>query len=123
VIITEESPHVSLSASVNVVTYNNVVSLFKSVQDGCSGTASTGESDGAATILNGSEALLKGVSGGVSSSRIVKFTVWNSDIFLGVCGSKMNGDVDASVNGFRLLTSMDGESGETRVTKWEVVTF
>lgn len=118
-----EPPHVALSASVNIIADDKMVSLLQGMENGCSCSASTCEGNRIISVLNSSEAVLKGFSGWVSATSIIEFTVRLSDISLGIGGSKVDGSVDRAVDGFWLLSGMDGESSESGVSEGKVGGF
>ena len=52
-LIKRKSPHVPLSASINIITHDDMVSSLKSMEDGGSSSASAGECNGIFSILDG----------------------------------------------------------------------
>ena len=49
------------------------------------------------------------------------FAVKSSDVLLSIGRGHMDGDIDATMDRLRLLTSVDSKSGKARVTEREVV--
>lgn len=93
------------------------------MKDGGSSSTSTGEGDTVLSVLDSGQTVLQGLTSGVSSSGVVELAVGLSDVLLGISGGHVNRGVDTTVNGLRLLPSVDSEGGETRVSEWQVGRF
>lgn len=123
VVLIGEPSHVALSASVDIIADDHMVSLLQGVKDGCSCSAPTCEGDRIGSVLDSSQTVLKGLSGWVTATRVVELTVRLGNISLGIGGSEMDGSVNGAVDRFWLLSSMDGKSGESGMPERKVVGF
>lgn len=106
-VISEKSSHISLSATVHIITDDNVISSFECMKNCGSGSTSAGKSYRSNAILNSRQAVLKSLAGRISSSGVVEVAVELPDVLLGEGGAEMDGNIHAAVDGFRSLTSMD----------------
>jgi len=121
VVVGKEPSHVPLGSSVNIITDQNVVTCFESVEEGGSRTTSTGKCNSCLTILEGSQAFFECLTSRVTSSCIVKGAVELSDVFLCESGAEVDGHIDTAMDGLGGLTSVDGKSRESGMGMRKIV--
>lgn len=112
-----------MSTTINIITDDDVVAGFESMEDGGSGSASTGECDAVLSILDGGKTVLQGLASGISTPGVVELAVGLCDVLLGIGGGHVDGGVDAAMDGLGLLSGVDGEGGETGVSEGQVGRF
>jgi hypothetical protein len=116
--------HISLSASVDIITADNVVTNTKDgLDDAGGGSATTGEGHAVLSVFSSSQGDFESFSGGMSATRIVVFAERFTRVLLGISGRKVNGDANTSGNWVGFLTSVDGVGSETSMLLNEVRVF
>ena len=65
--------------------------------------------------------MFEGISGRVSTARVVVFAVKSSDVLLSIGRGHVDGDIDATMNRLRLLASVDSKSSKTGMFYGEIV--
>jgi len=116
--------HISLGASVDIITADDVVTNTEDgLDDAGGGSATTGEGHTVLSVFSSSQGDFEGFSGGVSATRIVVFAERFTRVLLGISGGEVDGDADTSGNWIGFLTSMDGVGSETSMLLNEVGVF
>jgi hypothetical protein len=93
------------------------------MKNGSSSSASTGKGNSVFAVLNSSKTLLKSLPGGISSTRVVEVAVRLGDLLLSIGGSKMHRHIHTAVDLLRLLTGVDGQSGESGMLERQILLF
>ena len=116
--------HISLSASVDIIAADNVVTNTEDgLDDAGGGSATTGEGHTVLSVFSSSQGDFESFSGGVSATRIIVFAERFTRVLLGISGGEINGDADTSGNWIGFLTSVDGVGSETSMLLNEVRVF
>jgi len=116
--------HISLSASVDIIAADNVVTNTKNGLDDTGGSsATTGESHTVLSVFSSSQCDFESFSGGVSATRIIVFAERFTRELLGIGGGEVDRDADTSGNWVGFLTSVDSVGSETSMLLNEVGVF
>lgn len=116
--------HISLSASVDIIAADNVVTNTEDGLDDAGGSSTTtGEGHTVLSVFSSSQCDFESFSGRVSATRIVEFAERFTRELLSISGGEVDGDADTSGNWIGFLTSMDGIGSETSMLLNEVRVF
>jgi len=116
--------HISLSASVDIIAADNVVTNTEDgLDDAGGGSATTGEGHTILSVFSSSQSDFEGFSGGVSATRIIEFAERFTRELLGISGREVDGDANTSGNWIGFLTSVDSVGSETSMLLDEVGVF
>lgn len=116
--------HISLSASVNVIAADNVVTNTEDgLHNASGGSTTTGEGHTVLSVFSSSQCDFESFSGGVSATRIIVFAEGFTRELLGISGREVDGNADTSSNWVGFLASVDGVGSETSMLLNEVRVF
>jgi len=116
--------HISLSASVDIITANNVVTNTENGLDNASGSgATTGKGHTVLSVFSSSQCDFESFSGGVSATRIVVFAERFTRELLSISGREVDRDTNTSGNWVGFLASVDSVGSETSMLLNEVRVF
>lgn len=110
-----ESSHVSVGTTINIIRNNNVRVLGETVDDTGHSSATRRESNSKITIFASSNTFFESISSGGTTSSIFVLGIEISRSLLSKSSAQMDGNIDGTMNLVRVLTSMNGFSGETSV--------
>lgn len=72
------------------------------------------------SIFTGSQALLEGLAGRVTATSVVELSKGLPDVVLGEGGAHVNGHIDAPVDGFWILSSVNSPCSKPRMREGEI---
>ena len=107
----QNSPHITLSASIDVVDTKDVISLFQGVHHSHSSCHARGKGKRICATLHGCQVTLEALSGWVADTCVFKSGHTRGSLRIG--GRKVDGGTDTTEFFAGLISGVDQASGET----------